>query len=99
MMVDYEESFKNHQSVTKTQYCYPMGLIRPWCKRYDLLRFWLQMSLFKLIMKNNVALAMGHLYIVNPMICLRKSLAFSQMIAHRMLKYVKFGRNYYGPSD
>jgi hypothetical protein len=57
------------------------------------------MSLFKLIMKNNVALAMGHSYIVNPMIWLRKSLAFSQMITHIMLKYVKFGRNYYGPSD
>jgi len=49
----------------------------------------LQMSLFKLIMKNNVALAIGCPYIMNPMIWLRKSLAFSQMIAHKMLKYVK----------
>jgi hypothetical protein len=55
------------------------------------------MSLFKLIM--NVAFAMCRPYIVNPMIWLKKSLAFSQMIAHKMLEYVKFGKNCYGPSD
>jgi hypothetical protein len=47
----------------------------------------------------NVVLAVGCPYIVNPMIWLKKSLAFSQMITHKMLKYVKFGRNCYGPSD
>jgi len=44
----------------------------------------LQMSFFKLTIKNNDALAMGLPYTMNHMTQLRKSLTFSQVIANKI---------------
>jgi hypothetical protein len=52
----------------------------------------LHMSFFKLIMKSNVTLAIGLPYTMNPMIQLWKSLVSSQVIAHKMLEYVKLAK-------
>jgi hypothetical protein len=59
----------------------------------------LQMSLFKLTMRNNVALAMGLHYIINPMTQLSRLLSFLQVIARLIVRIFECGKNCNGPTD
>ncbi len=70
MMADCEEFLKQHISVIKAQYCYAkrIGPDQTWVpKVLSSMSLDLQMSVFKLTIKNNVASAMGPPYTMNPM--------------------------------